>query len=1195
MNITESRARGQRALSLALAAILSCSAGAVALDSAEQADVARGEDGSEYITASAADDGAAMREQWQERKVHPSVSQKAFAEEEVRVLIYIYDDQTTGQSRVSSTKAQFKSELNDIANDIRDIERKYRPEHSLPPEEEAQIVDGMMAKLSDADSARLAQLRLDADAKMDEMRQAIDAQMPSRVDQTGGDVLRLIQNAGGTIHAKVPFMNAVSATVNSALLNQLAKLDSVATVMLDPEQDLELNISVPSVGFPTWWNGATAFDGGAYDVAVIDSGVQQNHPNLAPAAFYTNSGSTADGDGHGTHVAGIIASTHATHRGGAFGLDALIWARSGNQSLTMNNMHWAAAGAVQSPEAVNHSLGYGVANVDDYNANDSFYDAYIQTYDISVAKSAGNSGWSNTAPTITHPAPAYNLLAVANMDDRDTMSRADDVRSSSSSVGPTVSGRRKPDISAPGTDIISTNNSWAGGASGNSDPNCWNDAARNGDNFMRCSGTSMAAPHVAAAGVLLNDGGVFDPMAQKAVLINTADAWTSNNTSTTSDDGPVTGSLWDKSYGWGYLDMSESHFNRGDYFLDTVTPRNDTNVPNDYKLYRGVMFGGEKATLVWQKRAGTYVAGLPSQNRYGLSDLNLRLYNNDTGVVVDSDLDANDNVHQVDADAPTDAIIKVYAWSTSFSGTGSEPYALATEENFAEVAPPSFSRAYSRPNWVGPNQTFDITVHMDNNGGAGAHDNTVGLGNIAGLTVNGGVNRSVPSIEPGGRQSTVYSISTSGLATGTQWIPLQFISNSYAESYSYSTALGVSLNVENTPPTSSCTNAPAYSNGGTIGVSFTSSDTQTGVRRNFLYVRTPGSGSYGYTGLASNSVSGTFNFTAAAGDGTYQFAVRSQDNGGTYEASPSSSECSTFVDTKKPASTVDSPAQDTSGSVPLTFSVVDPSPSSGLSFVDFWYREDAVESWTYTGEFSSSLNGVVNFTPPTDGKYHFFSRAKDNASNIEAYQAPTSTGDTTTVYDTLPPSGSVLINANAVTTTSTDVTLNLDATDAASGVAQMRFSNNNATWSALQPYATMVNDYDLTSLGGNAGTGIKKVYVQFVDGVGRYSVVYTDTIELVDGVDTDGDGVLDSADNCTLVANADQRDTNGDGYGNICDADLNNDGVVNPVDLGLFRAVFFQGGDLDADFNGDGVVNATDLGIIRTLFFQPPGPSGIAP
>lgn len=94
------------------------------------------------------------------------------------------------------------------------------------------------------------------------------------------------------------------------------------------------------------------------------------------------------------------------------------------------------------------------------------------------------------------------------------------------------------------------------------------------------------------------------------------------------------------------------------------------------------------------------------------------------------------------------------------------------------------------------------------------------------------------------------------------------------------------------------------------------------------------------------------------------------------------------------------------------------------------------------------------------------------------------------------------------------------------------------------------------------------------------------------GRDTDGDDVFDALDNCINHANADQRDTNADGFGNICDGDLNNDCIVNSVDLGLLRAVFFSS-DEDADFNGDGGVNAIDLGIFRSLFFAPPGPSGV--
>ncbi|MEL7449434.1 MAG: LamG-like jellyroll fold domain-containing protein [Pseudomonadota bacterium] len=91
--------------------------------------------------------------------------------------------------------------------------------------------------------------------------------------------------------------------------------------------------------------------------------------------------------------------------------------------------------------------------------------------------------------------------------------------------------------------------------------------------------------------------------------------------------------------------------------------------------------------------------------------------------------------------------------------------------------------------------------------------------------------------------------------------------------------------------------------------------------------------------------------------------------------------------------------------------------------------------------------------------------------------------------------------------------------------------------------------------------------------------------------DTDGDGVSDAVDNCVAVANADQRDSNADGFGNACDPDLNDDDVINFTDLGLMKSVFFSD-DPDADLNGDGAVNFADLGTMKSAFFGNPGPSG---
>lgn len=92
-------------------------------------------------------------------------------------------------------------------------------------------------------------------------------------------------------------------------------------------------------------------------------------------------------------------------------------------------------------------------------------------------------------------------------------------------------------------------------------------------------------------------------------------------------------------------------------------------------------------------------------------------------------------------------------------------------------------------------------------------------------------------------------------------------------------------------------------------------------------------------------------------------------------------------------------------------------------------------------------------------------------------------------------------------------------------------------------------------------------------------------------VDEDADGVADVIDNCLFAANPDQVDSDGDGIGNVCDADLNNDCVVNAIDLGLLKSVF-NTDDAKADFNGDGLVDLQDLDLMNTLYFRRPGPTG---
>ena len=150
------------------------------------------------------------------------------------------------------------------------------------------------------------------------------------------------------------------------------------------------------------------------------------------------------------------------------------------------------------------------------------------------------------------------------------------------------------------------------------------------------------------------------------------------------------------------------------------------------------------------------------------------------------------------------------------------------------------------------------------------------------------------------------------------------------------------------------------------------------------------------------------------------------------------------------------------------------------------------------------------------------------------------------------------------------------------------FSNNSA-WAVL-----------------DVGTGVVQVCI-FYDTSGcnplfsETSVFEGAWTQVISAPDTDGDGVTDDVDNCTLTANASQTDTDGDNIGNACDADIfppgGGDCSVNFGDLSVLKAGFFPVNDPLADFNGDGGVNFGDLAFMKATFFNggDPGPGPGAP
>ena len=92
-------------------------------------------------------------------------------------------------------------------------------------------------------------------------------------------------------------------------------------------------------------------------------------------------------------------------------------------------------------------------------------------------------------------------------------------------------------------------------------------------------------------------------------------------------------------------------------------------------------------------------------------------------------------------------------------------------------------------------------------------------------------------------------------------------------------------------------------------------------------------------------------------------------------------------------------------------------------------------------------------------------------------------------------------------------------------------------------------------------------------------------------LDVDSDSKQDTLDNCLLKPNANQRDTDNDGYGNLCDPDFNGDFVVDNTDLNTMKAQFLKKNpDTNVDLDGDGKVNFNDFAILKTFWMKAPGP-----
>ncbi|SES95609.1 S8 family serine peptidase [Nonomuraea wenchangensis] len=262
----------------------------------------------------------------------------------------------------------------------------------------------------------------------------------------------------------------------------------LAKVWLDRKVAARLDRSVPLIGAPQAW--AAGLDGAGVKVAVLDSGIDDTHPDLAgriadSRSFVDGAETAKDGHGHGTHVASIItgsgAASGGTYKGVAPGVKLVVGkvlddSGSGSWSDVVEGMQWAAGSGAR---IVSMSLG-GEATDGTDPVSQALDSLTAETGALFVV-AAGNVGAPESVGT---PGAALSALTVAATD-------LDDKLAPFSSRGPRIDGALKPDIAAPGVNIV------AARAAGTS----MGDPA--GDSYTAASGTSMAAPHVSGAAAIL--------------------------------------------------------------------------------------------------------------------------------------------------------------------------------------------------------------------------------------------------------------------------------------------------------------------------------------------------------------------------------------------------------------------------------------------------------------------------------------------------------------------------------------------------------------------------------------------------------------------------------------------------------------------------------------------------------------------
>lgn len=331
------------------------------------------------------------------------------------------------------------------------------------------------------------------------------------------------------IKHRLSIVGSIAAELKITEIQALAKENWIEKIWLDNEVHAVLDIAGGAAGADRVWEWG--FTGEGITVAVLDTGIHP-HPDLIEpekriVTFYdlVNKKSLPyDDNGHGTHVAGDIAGNGGKSQGkykgtaprsNLVGIKVLDKNGAGLSSNVIAGIQWCIDNKDKyNIRVINMSLG--TAPNGSYK-EDLVAIAAAKAWEagIVVCAAAGNEG--PEGGTISSPGIHPAIITVGAIDDRNTKERSDDIIAEFSSRGPTVDGLIKPDIVAPGTDIISLR-----AAGSTSDRELKKN--RVGKWYFTMSGTSMATPICAGiVATLVQLHPDYKPDQIKRLLLETAE------------------------------------------------------------------------------------------------------------------------------------------------------------------------------------------------------------------------------------------------------------------------------------------------------------------------------------------------------------------------------------------------------------------------------------------------------------------------------------------------------------------------------------------------------------------------------------------------------------------------------------------------------------------------------------------------